>query len=68
MASANEQAKDLLLAHTVQLKQRIKAQISGRMKSSGISDVANTSVHSEKTRLKKLIMIIIIMNNRKTIY
>ena len=68
MASANEQAKDLLLAHTVQLKQRIKAQFSGRMISSGISDVANTSVHSEKTRLKKLIMIIIIMNNRKTIY
>ena len=57
--SAKEQAKDLGLVHPVQLKPRIKAQISGRMISSGISDVAIASVHSEKTRLKKLIMIII---------
>ena len=57
--SANEPAKDLILVHTVQLKQMIKAQISGRMVSSGISDVASASVHSEKTRLKKLLMIII---------
>ena len=57
--SANEQAKDLILVHTVQLKPMIKAQISGRMISSGISDVVIASVHSEKTRLKKLIMIII---------
>ena len=56
--SANEPAKDLILVHTVQLKPMIKAQISGRMVSSGISDVAITSVHSEKTRLKKLIIII----------
>ena len=58
------QAKDLILVHTVQLKPMIKAQISGRMVSSGISDVAIASVYSEKTRLKKLmmIMIIIIMN------
>ena len=40
----------------------IKAQISGRIISSGISDVAITSVYSEKTCLKKMIMIIIIMN------
>ena len=64
--SANEPAKDLILIHTVQLKQIIKAQISGRMVSSGISDVASASVNSEKTRLKKLmkmiIIIIIIMN------
>ena len=50
----------------------IKAQISGRMVSSGISDVAFISVYSEKTSLKKLMMmmnmiiiiiiIIIIMN------
>ena len=63
--SANELAKDLILVHTVKLKPMIKAQISGRMVSSGISDVAFTSVHSEKTRVKKLmtrIMIIIIMN------
>ena len=44
----------------------IKAQISGRMVSSGISDVVFASVYSEKTHLKKLmmmmIMIIIITN------
>ena len=33
-----------------------------------MSDVAIASVHSEKTRLKKMIMIIIIISNRKTIY
>ena len=67
--SANEQAKDFVLVHTVQLKQMIKAQISGRMISSGISDVAIASVCFEKTRLTKLIMMIIIMtSNRKTIY
>ena len=57
--SANEQAKDVVLVHTVQLKPMIKAQISGRMISSGISDVTITSVYSEKTHLKKLIMVII---------
>ena len=62
--SANELAKDLILVCTVQLKPMIKAQISGRMISSGMSDVAISSVHSEKTHLKKLmkIIIIIIMN------
>ena len=50
-----EASKDLILVHTVQLKPVIKA---------GISDVVIASVHSEKTRLKKLmtIMMIIIMN------
>ena len=48
--SANEPAKDLILVHTVQLKPMIKAQISGKMVSSGISDVVIASVHSEKTR------------------
>ena len=62
--SANEQAKDVILVHTVQLKPMIKAQISGRMISSGISDVAIASVYSEKTRLKKLIMIIIMLMNK----
>ena len=38
----------------------IKAYFSGRIVSSGISDVAFASVYSEKTRL--MIMIIIIMN------
>ena len=59
--SANEAAKDLILVHTVQLKPIIKAQISGRMVSSGISDVASTSVHFEKNCLKKCMMIIIII-------
>ena len=54
--SANEPAKDLILVRTVQLKPMIKAQLSGRMVSSGISDVAIASVHSEKNRLKKLII------------
>ena len=54
--SANEPAKDLNLVHTVQLKPMIKAQISGRMVSCGISDVAFASVYSEKTSLKKLMM------------
>ena len=50
-------------SHTVKLKPIIRAQISEKLVSSGISDVATASVHSEKTRLKKLmIMIIIIMN------
>ena len=43
----------------------IKAHFSGRMVSSGISDVAIASVHSENTSLKKLMkmmMLIIIMN------
>ena len=61
--SANEPAKDIILVHTVQLKPMIKARFSGRMFSSGISDVVISSVHSEKTRLKKSMrMIIIIMN------
>ena len=63
--SANEPATDLIFVHTVQLKPMIKAHFSGRMVSSGISDVMFASVHSEKTcSLKKLmmIMIIIIMN------
>ena len=38
----------------------IKAHCSGRMVSSGISDVAFESVHSEKTCLKKLMIIIIV--------
>ena len=59
--SANEQAKDVVFVHTVQLKPMIKTQITGRMISSGISDVAIASVYSEKNRLKKLIMIIIML-------
>ena len=43
-----------------------KVQISGRMASIGISDVVSALVYSEKTRMKKLMMmmktIIIIIN------
>ena len=39
----------------------VKAQISGRMVASSISDVAIASVRSEKNRLKKLMKIIIII-------
>ena len=54
--SANETVKDLILVHTGQVKQNmIKTQFSGRMVSSCISDVASASVHSEKTRVKKLL-------------
>ena len=52
--SANEPAKDLILVHTVQLKPMIEVHFSGRTLSSGVSDVVFTSVHSEKTRLMKL--------------
>ena len=63
--STNEQAKDLILVHTVKLKPMIKEQISERMISSGISDVVITSLHSEKTRLKKCMMIMIIIKQQK---
>ena len=54
-------SKDFIL---VQLKPMIKAYSSRRMVStSGISDVVIASVHSEKTRPKKLMKMIIIMNN-----
>ena len=51
-----------ILVHTVKLKPIIKDQIPGKLVTSGISDVATASVHSEKTWAKKWIMIIIIMN------
>ena len=59
--SANEPAKDVILVHTVQMT---KAHFSGRMVCNGISDVAITSVHSAKTRLKKLIKIIILKKRK----
>ena len=40
----------------VWLKTMTKVQISGRMASIGISDVVTASVYSEKTRMKKLMM------------
>ena len=64
ISSANEPANGLILIHTVKLKPIIKAQILGKLVTSGISDVATASVHSEKTRLKRLIMIIIIITSK----
>ena len=49
---------DLFLVHVVQLKPMIKDQISGKLVTNGISDVAIASVNSEKTLTKKMIMII----------
>ena len=39
-----------------------KSTISGRMASIGISDVVTASVYSEKTRMKKLMMMKMIIN------
>ena len=39
--STNELVKDLILVYTVQIKPMIKAHFSGRMVSSGISDVVS---------------------------
>ena len=62
--SANEPANDLVLVHTVQLKTIIKAKSQEGIQWY-IKDVAIASVHSEKTLLKKLmIMIIIIIMNK----
>ena len=65
------------MVHTVELKPMIKVHSSGRMVSSGISDVVVASVYSEKTCRKKLMMmmmtmmkmiiIIIIMNKSQEI-
>ena len=63
--SANETAKDFVLVYTVQLEPMIKAHSSGRMVSSGISDVVIT-LDSEKIHLKKLIKIIIMNKSQET--
>ena len=69
MASAStpsviEPAKASFSPHS-KAKAILKAQISGRMASVGISDVVTASVYSEKTRPKKcLIMIIMIIMNK----
>ena len=54
-------SQQLILVHRVKPKPIIKAQISGKMVTSGISDVATTSVHSEKTCMKKCMMNMIII-------
>ena len=48
------------------LKPIIKEQIPGKLVTSGKSDVATASVHSEKTRSKNLIMIIISISMNKS--
>ena len=56
------------VVHTEKLKPIIKGQISGKLVSSGISHVAFASVYLEKTRMKKLmimITIIIIVNEKR---
>ena len=50
-----------ILVHSVKLKPIIEAQISGKLVTSGISNLATASVHSEKTRMKKRMMIMIII-------
>ena len=56
MASASTPANmGLILVHTVNLKPITKEQISGKLVTSGVSDVAITTVHSEITRMKKMI-------------
>ena len=63
MASANTQSasKDLILIHTAQLNPILKAQISGKL----VSDAAFDSVSSEKTRMKKYWIVIIIIITEK---
>ena len=54
--------------HIVQLKPTIKAQISGRMASIGISDVVTASVYLEKTRLMKLMIMIMNKSQEMTVF
>ena len=61
--SALESARSLFSPHST-AKSNEKAHSSGRMVSSGISDVVIASIHSEKTRQKKLIIIIIIITEK----
>ena len=59
--SANEPARTSYSSTQYSQNKTIKAQISGRMASVGVSDVVAASVYSEKTRLKKCMMIMIIV-------
>ena len=55
-----EASKDLILVHTVQLIMMIKAHPSGIMVFSGISDAVIASVHPEKTRQKKWLLLLLL--------
>ena len=59
MASANTEPTRALFKAKANYKSTNLRKIGNF--SSGISDIAIASVHSEKTRLKKMIMIIIII-------
>ena len=59
--SANELAEDLILVHRVQLKPH-KSQEEWYL--SGITDVAFTSLYSEKTHLKKCAYTVIVVITR----
>ena len=61
MASAKNNQLISSQVHAVQLKPTVKVQISGRMASIGISDVVSASVYSEKTRMKKLMVMMILL-------
>ena len=58
-------SKDFIVVHTVQLKQMIKAHFSGKLVSNGISDVVTASVYPEKTSLKNLMKMNIIIITEK---
>ena len=69
MASANTQsANEPARTYFSELKPTIKAQISERMASIGTSDVVTASVYSEKTRLKKLMMIMTMNKSQETTF
>ena len=56
------------LVHTVKLKPIIKGHLTRKLVNSRISDVAITSVHYEKTRLKKLIIILMNLSQETTVF
>ena len=59
MASASTPSvNELTRASSLKLKPIIKPQISGKLVTSSVNDVAIATVHSEKTRIKKMIMIV----------
>ena len=64
-ASTSSVNEGLILVHAVKLMPIIKAKISGRMASIGICDVVTASVYSEKTRLKKCLIMIIMIITKK---
>ena len=56
----------IILVNGVKLKPMIKAQISGKLVSNDTGDVVIASVHSERTSLKKMNMIIIVNKSQES--